>query len=128
MTIDEYLSKIQHMPTLLKGATHILKWYGNLARIDTESGTKLCTPDMNPYVTEVDYSWEDKGVVSFYLYESGIPVYSDPPLFEVATINEKGLGYHPVKDWDVTLKGLNINPDIIKKVKNILASKPPIDY
>lgn len=129
MNVKEYLKKISDLPQRLDSVLRIVETFDTTLRVDTTTNvTKLCTHEINYYVNEADFSFEDTLKVSCFTYERGIPLYSDPPTFDVAKLNPNGFGYIPDKDWQEWFKHNNINPDIIKKVKDVLASKPPVNY
>lgn len=129
MKLAEYLNSIEHLPLLHKGVLQVAEVFDTTLRVDTTTPkTRLCTYELNYFVNRYDFEFEDTLRVSLFSYEAGIPVYSDPPVFDVAKLNPKGFGYVPDKDWEDWFLHNGINPDIIKKVKDVLASKPPVNY
>lgn len=128
MTIEEYLKRLSGMPSYLEKVSKVVEHFKNTIRIDDVSVLRLCTNELNYFVNQIDISWEDKCTVILFSYESGIPVYSDPPTFDVALLNPTGLGYLPYDAWDEQFKKHNINPDLVKKIKSALASRKACDY
>ena len=129
MTIQEYLRNIAHLSDYSSKVLKVFNQFDVSLRLDlTTSKPRICTYEINYFVNKADFQFEDVLTVNLFSYEFGIPIYSDPPIFEVAKLNPKGFGYVPDKDWEDWMKYNNINPDIIKKVHDILKSKPPVDY
>lgn len=127
MTPEEYISQIDALPTYQAGVCKIFSDYPDL-RVDKESGIKLCSPIINQFVTDFDIVWDDVCTVHLFAWEYGQHVYADPPTFEVGFANPYGLGYRPYIDWEEHLNHFFINPDLIKEIRNLLKSKPPINY
>ncbi len=129
MNIQDYLKKIIDLPLLSHSVLQAVEHFDITLRVDNLlPKSRLCTYEINYYVDNVDYALEDVLSVSLFSYEFGIPVYSDPPSFDIAVINPKGFGYVPNPDWEQDMKTANINPDLVKKIRSVLKSKPPVDY
>jgi hypothetical protein len=129
VNLQEYLRKIGHLEALYIGVLKVMGLFGTTLRVDTTTPiTKLCTYEINYFVNKHDFQFEDTLRVSLFSYEYGVPVYSDPPTFDVAKLNPNGFGYIPDPDWEHWFNYNGVNPDIIKKVKDVLANKPPVNY
>lgn len=128
MDINEYLNKISHLSKYKKDVLKLISTYDTTLKVDDSNGPKLYTYEINYFVNEADFSFEENLRVALYTYEFGIPLYSDPPVFVLAKSNPDGFGYIPAQDWQKVLKDASINPDIIKYIKDVLDSKPPVDY
>lgn len=129
MNLQEYLKKIQGLPDLYEGVLKLIGQFDTTLRVDTTSKvTKLCTYEINYFANEIDFQFEDSLRAQVFSYEFGVPLYADPPVFLLGKLNPNGFGYIPDKDWEEWMKYNNVNPDIIKKVKDVLASKPPVNY
>lgn len=129
MTVQEYLKKISDLPLLTNSVLQAYEQFDITLRVDNLlPKSRLCTYEINYFVTNLDVALEDVLTVSLFSYEFGIPVYSDPPTFDIAVINPKGFGYIPHPEWEKEFVNNNINPDLVKKIKSLLQSKPPVDY
>ena len=129
MTADEYLHKLTESKMDL--AVNFKKLINNFLKsivIDTSEGHKVCSHEINYFVNEADFTIGPRLSVSMFSYECTIPVYSDPPTFDIALANPNGFGYIPYPGWEETLDYFNINPDMVKKIRLYLSSKPPVDY
>lgn len=128
MTVDDYLKKLKtsNLKTQEIAVKKIVATFNDVS-IDTQKGVKLCSQEINFYVNNMDVSFGNEMSVDFYSYEYGCPLYSYPATFVVGT-KSKGFGYCPKPGWEEELKKNNINTDIIKKVKELLSTKPPLEY
>lgn len=129
MKLQDYLKKIEGLPDLYEGVLKLVEQFDTTLRVDTTSNvTRLCTHEINYFANEIDFQFEDTLRAQVFSYEHGVPLYSDPPTYLLGKLNPNGFGYIPDKDWEEWMKYNNVNPDIIKHVKDVLASKPPVNY
>lgn len=129
MNIQEYLKSIVGLPQKFDSVLKVYETFDTTLRVDnTSHGPKLCTYELNFFVNVVDFEYEDTLRASCFSYEYGTPVYSDPPVFDIAKLNPDGFGYIPDPGWEKWMVDNAINPDIIKRIKDTLKSKPPVNY
>ncbi len=128
MDTKDYIEKYEGMKLSIGKTWRKINSTFNDVHIDDTNGVKICTSEINYFVSEVDFVLEDDLTCWCFTTEYDTRLYSYPPKFKLGVTHPMGFGYIPTRGWEEEMSEAGINPDIIKKAKNMLASKPPIGY
>ena len=115
-----------------KATAQAFKDHPNLrAYLDHIGVIRLCSADVNPFVTTIDITHRtDQGSLEIlpYINDKGVRIYADPPIYIVGYRNPKGFGEVPLADWEEMLKDSEIAIEVIRKVKWYLKAHCPVNY
>lgn len=90
----------------------------------------MCCDEVNELVDSVGFTESSDGNVYAWPYAmfGDQQVYSTPPWYLIGIPNNNGFGIKPIEGIEASLESDGLPIKIILKIRQHLASKPPIDY
>ena len=89
----------------------------------------MCSPEMNVFCDDILIEhYGEEHIALPYTYDAGVRIYSNPVIFYLGIDNPDGFGINPFNDWDKHFNDNCIDPKLIARVRDFLASHKPASY
>ena len=91
---------------------------------------RVCTPEVNALVTDVEMDHDSEGNlwVTPYLVDAAVVIAGSPPVTFVGAYNRDGFGDIQFPDWEEGFRSQGYPELVISRVKDYFAQHPAINW